>query len=111
MLVLPREEMELTDIADHALEVLATSNVKEIVILGRRGPGQAAFTNPELRELGELTAADVAVAPDGLDLSDDVLAEDASMTTAKNVEILRDTLRASRAATRSESCCASSPRR
>ena len=90
MLVLPRDEMAATDIADHALEVLAASKVKEIVILGRRGPGQAAFTNPELRELGELTAADVAVAPDGLDLSDDVLAEDASMTTAKNVEILRD---------------------
>ena len=90
MLVLPREEMAVTDIADHALEVLAASKVKEVVILGRRGPGQAAFTNPELRELGELTAADVAVAPDGLDLSDDVLAEDASMTAAKNVEILRD---------------------
>ena len=90
MLVLPREEMAATDIADHALEVLAASKVKEVVILGRRGPGQAAFTNPELRELGELTAADVAVAPDGLDLSDAVLADDASMTTAKNVEILRD---------------------
>jgi ferredoxin--NADP+ reductase len=90
MLVLPREEMAVTDIADHALEVLAESKVKEIVILGRRGPGQAAFTNPELRELGELSEADVAVAPDGLDLSDDVLADDASMTAAKNVEILRD---------------------
>ncbi len=89
MLVLAREELAVTDIADHALDVLAESKVKEVVILGRRGPGQAAFTNPELRELGELSEADVAVAPNGLDLSDEVLAEDASMTAAKNVEILR----------------------
>ncbi len=90
MLVLPRDDLAATDIADHALEALTQSKVKEVVILGRRGPGQAAFTNPELRELGELSEADVAVAPEGLDLSDAVLAPDASMTAAKNVEILRD---------------------
>ena len=35
-----------TDVADHALDVLAESNVREIVVLGHRGPGQAAFHQP-----------------------------------------------------------------
>ena len=55
MLALTRDELAQTDVADHALEVLAESNVREIVVLGRRGPAQAAFTNPELLELGEMT--------------------------------------------------------
>src|SRR5215218_5865009 len=58
MLLVTPEELATTDTADHALEVLAASNVKEVVLLGRRGPAQAAFTNPELRELGELARAD-----------------------------------------------------
>src|ERR1700742_908999 len=61
MLALTREELAATDVADHALEVLAESNISEIVVLGRRGPAQAAFTNPELLELGEMTDADVYV--------------------------------------------------
>ena len=55
MLALPRSELEETDTADHAIEVLSESAIEEIVVLGRRGPAQAAFTNPEVRELGELT--------------------------------------------------------
>ena len=51
----------VTDVADHALDVLAESAIEEIVVLGRRGPAQAAFTNPELLELGEMTDADVFV--------------------------------------------------
>src|SRR5947207_2850382 len=50
MLVLNSSELATTDTADHALEVLARSRVREVVIVGRRGPAQAAFTNPELRE-------------------------------------------------------------
>ena len=61
MLALTREELAATDVADHALEVLAESAIREIVVLGRRGPAQAAFTNPELLELGEMTDADVFV--------------------------------------------------
>ena len=66
MLVLPRAELEVTDTAHFAIEGLAESNVKEVVVLGRRGPAQAAFTNPEVRELGELTDADVIVDPDAV---------------------------------------------
>ena len=58
MLVLAPEELAGTDTADHALEVLAASNVEEVVVLGRRGPAQAAFTNPELLELPEVVELD-----------------------------------------------------
>ena len=63
MLALTREELEVTDTADHAIDALADSSVREIVVLGRRGPAQAAFTNPEVRELGEMKDADVDVDP------------------------------------------------
>ena len=92
MLALTREELAATDVADHALEVLAESNVREIVVLGRRGPAQAAFTNPELLELGEMTDADVFV--DARDVEVDPLSrawlesEAASTTSRKNVDIL-----------------------
>ncbi len=58
------EELEKTDIADYALEALRHSRVREIYMLGRRGPAQAAFTNPEAKELGEMTGADAYVRPD-----------------------------------------------
>src|SRR5271156_2666160 len=61
MLVLEPSELAPTDTADHALDVLARSRVSEVVVIGRRGPAQAAFTNPELLELGELADADVIV--------------------------------------------------
>ena len=92
MLALTREELAQTDVADHALDVLADSAIREIVVLGRRGPAQAAFTNPELLELGEMTDADVYVDP--RDMEVDPLSrawlesEAASSTQRKNVEIL-----------------------
>jgi ferredoxin--NADP+ reductase len=92
MLALTRDELAETDVADHALEVLAESNVTEIVVLGRRGPAQAAFTNPELLELGEMTDADVFVDPGdaALDpLSKAFIESEAARATAKkNVDIL-----------------------
>ena len=57
------EELIATDIADHALAALRQSKVKEVYLIGRRGPAQAAFTNPEIKELGELADADVSVPP------------------------------------------------
>ena len=59
-----REELARTDIADYALEALSSSNVKEVYMLGRRGPAQAAFTNPEIKELGEMEDADAYVLPE-----------------------------------------------
>ncbi|MGH2850621.1 MAG: FAD-dependent oxidoreductase, partial [Solirubrobacteraceae bacterium] len=89
MLVLTREELAVTDIADHALDVLAASRVREVVVVARRGPLQAAFTNPELLELGELTDADVAVDPDELALGDGIEDPEADTTARRNVDILR----------------------
>ena len=91
MLVLAPSELAGTDTADHALDVLAASNVEEVVVLGRRGPAQAAFTNPELRELGELADADVIVHGDELERAlavHDAAAEE-DVTSRRNVEILR----------------------
>lgn len=59
-------ELEKTDIAAHALEALRHSQVREVFILGRRGPEQASFTPPELKELGEMEDVDVIVAPSEL---------------------------------------------
>src|SRR6266540_1184261 len=63
MLSLSHDELRVTDIADHALDALRESRIRSITLLGRRGPVQAAFTAPELRELGELELADVVVDP------------------------------------------------
>ena len=91
MLVLAPEELAPTDTAEHALAVLAASRVKEVVVLGRRGPAQAAFTNPELLELGELADADVIVDGAELEAALAVLDEAAEQnaTARRNVEILR----------------------
>jgi ferredoxin--NADP+ reductase len=94
MLALTREELEATDTADHAIEALGASKVREIVVLGRRGPAQAAFTNPELRELGEMTDADVDVDPAELELDElsraYLASDEADITTRKNVEIFTE---------------------
>ncbi len=94
MLALPHEELAATDAADHAIEALRQSSIREIVVLGRRGPAQAAFTNPEVRELGEMTIADVIVDPAEVELDDasrEFLASGAAdPTNRRNVEILTE---------------------
>ena len=85
MLVLATEELAPTDTADHAVAAFHGSGVSDVVLIGRRGPAQAAFTNPELRELGELSRADVVVEPFEAEL-----AEDATPTARRNVEILQE---------------------
>lgn len=63
------DELKHTDIAQHALDALAESKIKEIYVIGRRGPAQAKFTPKELREFGELADCDVVVDPAELDLN------------------------------------------
>ncbi|HXV89952.1 MAG TPA: FAD-dependent oxidoreductase [Gemmatimonadales bacterium] len=85
------EELATTDIADHAIAALRRSRVREVVMLGRRGPAQAAFTNAEVKELGELPAADVRVVPDevALDpLSRAAIDAEEDTATRKKIEIL-----------------------
>jgi ferredoxin/flavodoxin---NADP+ reductase len=93
MLTLSPEELGRTDVADHALEALRESRIEEVVVLGRRGPAQAAFTSAELRELGRMDGVDVRVDPTevALDpLSERWLAEQGTFTARKNVELLRE---------------------
>ncbi|HEV8142108.1 MAG TPA: FAD-dependent oxidoreductase [Methylomirabilota bacterium] len=86
------EELATTDISDQAFEALRMSALKEIYLLGRRGPAQAAFTNPEIKELGELTGADVVIDPREVELdplSRAALAKAPDRATTKKVDILQ----------------------
>ncbi|SEJ10704.1 ferredoxin--NADP+ reductase [Deinococcus reticulitermitis] len=82
-------ELRESDIAPHALPVLERSHVKDVYILGRRGPAQAAFTTKELREFGELADADPIVKPAEVQLSEAEEAAITDNTKKKNVEVLR----------------------
>ena len=87
------EELAATDISDDALAALRESRVREVYLLGRRGPAQAAFTNPEIRELGELPGADVTARAEEVELdplSRAELQKSGDRGTAKKVEILRE---------------------
>jgi ferredoxin--NADP+ reductase len=91
MLALTPEELSPTDTTDAAIAAIAGSPVREIVMLGRRGPAQAAFTTPELKELGELAGADVIVDPADLEL--DPVSEAAlegDTNAQRNLEVLRE---------------------
>ncbi len=87
------QELATTDIADYALEALRHSRVKEIYMLGRRGPAQAAFTPPEIKELGELGDADVIVLPEEAELdplSQAQMAQNPDKSTQRKVEIIQE---------------------
>ena len=92
MLALTKDELAPTDTTDAAISAIVSSGIREIVILGRRGPVQAAWTSTELGELGELGGADVVVDPAELELDPASAAEleTASNVVQRNVEILRD---------------------
>ncbi len=84
------DELGETDIADHALAVLAHSPVTDIYVLGRRGPVQAKFTTKELGELGELANADIIVKPEEIALDPVSEAALAGQRVAqRNIEVLR----------------------
>jgi len=86
------DELRATDIAEHALHALAASRIRDIHIIGRRGPAQASFTFKELRELGELPGCVTLVSRSDLDLQPACTAElddKSNFNAAKNVEILR----------------------
>lgn len=87
------EELAKTDIADYALAALRESRIKEVTMLGRRGPAQAAFTNPELRELGQLPGADLIVRPDEAaldDLSQAAVDSGSDRTAGRKVAMLQE---------------------
>ena len=84
------EELSITDIADDALEALRDSGVKHVYLLGRRGPAQAAFTNPEISELSKLVEAEIRTLPEELVLDDDSrAAAESNRVIARKIEILQ----------------------
>ena len=91
MLALTREELAPTDTTDRAIDAISDSGIREIVVLARRGPAQAAFTTPELKELGELAGADVVVDPAELELDAASASSLGGNTNAtRNMEVLRE---------------------
>ena len=91
MLVLTEDELAPTDTTDAAIEAIVRSPLREIVVLARRGPAQAAFTTPELKELGELAGADILVDAAELELDPASAAFAESDTNAgRNMEVLRE---------------------
>lgn len=83
--------LDSTDMPQHVLDALSSSSIRDIHVLGRRGPAQASFTTKELRELGELEDVDVIV--DAIDLELDQASSEvvaSSKVAARNLEVLRE---------------------
>lgn len=92
MLCKTADELRRTDIAGHALEVLAQSRIRDVYMIGRRGPAQAKFTHQELRELGNLAECDPIVDPRDLELnaaSREELADRRNRANLKGYEVLQ----------------------
>ena len=85
MLALTPEELAPTDTTDPAIEAIGGSALREILIVGRRGPAQASWTTQELKEMGELAGADVHV--DAAEL-EGAVADDTH--TQRNMDVLRE---------------------
>ncbi len=86
------DELKKTDIAQHALDALAESKIKEVHIIGRRGPAQAAFSSSEIKEFGELEDCVPAVDPKELELnyaSQTELEDTSNAAKKKNFDILK----------------------
>ena len=93
ILCLTPDELRQTDIADYALRALSRSNIREVYVLGRRGPAQAAFTNPEIKELGQLADTVIYVPPDEAQLdplSQADLEERHDQASLRKVELIQE---------------------
>jgi len=92
MLALTPEELAPTDTTDAAIEAISRAGIREIVVVGRRGPVQAAWTPVEVGELGELAGADVLVEARDLELdpASEAELEAAPPTVKRSVEHLRE---------------------
>ncbi|HKQ61985.1 MAG TPA: FAD-dependent oxidoreductase [Candidatus Polarisedimenticolaceae bacterium] len=85
------EELAATDISDLALDALRKSRVREVLLVGRRGPAQAAFTNPELKELGQLQDAEARTLAEEVELdphSRAALGPEPDKATVRKLELL-----------------------
>ncbi|TDH46694.1 ferredoxin, partial [Mycobacterium eburneum] len=85
VLLMSPDELAKTDIADHALAALSQSSVREVVILGRRTPRDAAYSVGEFLALGHLPEIDVVIDSDDLTVK-----SDDDIETALKVELARE---------------------
>ena len=91
ILVMSPDALLKTDIADHALEKLCESKIREVVVLGRRSAAQASFTTPEIKELGKLEGVDAIINPQSIELDPASLVEIEEDRTAKaNLECMHE---------------------
>lgn len=93
ILISDPEILAQTDIADHALDLLGPRGVREVIVVGRRGPLQAPFTTMELRELGhmeQMAEVDVVVERADLDHITDEDLESADKSVRQNIKVLRE---------------------
>jgi ferredoxin--NADP+ reductase len=87
------DALKNTDITEYALEALSQSKIKHIYLIGRRGPVQAAFTEPEIKEMGKLSHCDVIVDPNDLLLnpeSQKELEDPTHTHSQKNFAVLKE---------------------
>jgi len=92
ILCLSEAELRATDMADYAIDALINSRIRDVHLLGRRGPAQAAFTNPEIKELGELAEADIIVRPEEAELDElsrTEVEEGGDRSLARKVELIQ----------------------
>ncbi|WP_433801419.1 FAD-dependent oxidoreductase [Actinomycetospora sp. CA-084318] len=87
MLLLGEADLRATDTADHAIDSFVGSSVREVVVCGRRGPVEAAFTTTELRELDDIEGLTTVVDPGQIPSADGEA--ELAKGTRRNVEILR----------------------
>lgn len=86
------DELRHTDIAGHAFDVLSRSKIRDVYMIGRRGPVQAKFTHQEFRELGQLADCDPVVSPYDLNLNPQScveLTDKRNRTSSKSFEVLQ----------------------
>jgi ferredoxin/flavodoxin---NADP+ reductase len=90
MLALTPEELAPTDATDPSITAIGESTIREILVVGRRGPAQASFTTPELQEMGELAGADIDVDPAELELDPvSAAALEHDTNARRNMEVFR----------------------
>ena len=88
MLALEPSELEPTDTADHAIEALRSSSIRNVVLSARRGPENAAFTAPELRELPKLEHTNVVMSPEDIAAAILRVGEDIEKDTKSNLDAM-----------------------
>ena len=89
MLALEPAELDETDTALHAIEVLHNSNIRKVVISARRGPEHAAFTSPELRDLPKLEHTNVVMNPADIAAALERAGEEPEKEVRNNLEAMR----------------------